>query len=131
MGKPEKEVTNMASDSAIQLYKKTKQQKPLTLKLFTGFMKCWPRALEYQRAKSSNPGNVKRYFVELSSILTKNNFFDKPHRIFNVDEKGITLNHAPLHVVSGTGDTPQAVTGKFSTVTILGCGSASGVAIPP
>lgn len=138
-GYTRKEVTNMASDYAIQLHKRTKQQKPLTLKWFRGFMKRWPdlkvvkpRALEYQRAKSSNPGNVQRYFVELSSILTKYNLFDKPHRIFNVDEKGITLNHAPPHVVSGTGDTPQAVTtGKSSTVTILGCGSASGVAIPP
>lgn len=102
-------------------------------------MKRWPdlkvvkpRTLEYQRAKSSNQWNVKRYFVEVSSILTKYNLFDKPHRVFNVDEKGITPNHAPPHVVSGTGDTPQAVTtGKSSTVTILGCGSASGVAIPP
>lgn len=138
-GYTRKEVTNMASDYAIQLRKRTKQQKPLTLKWFRGFMKRWPdlkvvkpRALEYQRAKSSNPENVQRYFVELSSILTKYNLFDKPHRIFNVDEKGITLNHAPPHVVSGTGDTPQAVTtGKSYTVTILGCGSASGVAIPP
>lgn len=138
-GYTRKEVTNMASDYAIQLRKRTNQQKPLTLKLFRGFMKRWPdlrvvkpRALEYQRAQSSNPANVKRYFVELSSILTKYNLFDKPHRIFNVDEKGITLNHAPPHVVSGTGKTQQTVTtGKSSTITILGCGSASRVVIPP
>ncbi|XP_065941319.1 uncharacterized protein [Magallana gigas] len=90
-GYTRKEVTNMASDYAIQLRKRTKQQKPLTLKWFRGFMKRWPDL-----------------------------------------KKGITLNHAPPHVESGTGDTPQAVTtGKSSTVTILGCGSASGVAIPP
>lgn len=64
-GYTRKEVTNMASDYAIQLRKRTKQQKPLTLKWFRGFMKRWPdlkvvmsRALEYQRAKSSNPGYV-------------------------------------------------------------------------
>lgn len=138
-GYTRQEVTNIASDYAIQLGKKTKQQKPLTLKWFRGLMKRWPdlkvvkpRALEYQRAKSANPGNVKKYFDELSTILKKYSLLDKPHRIFNIDEKGITLNHVPPHVVSGTGQTPQAVTtGKSSTVTILGCGSASGVAIPP
>jgi hypothetical protein len=79
----------------------------------------------------SNPVNVKKFFEELSSILTKYNLIDRPERIFNVDEKGITLNHMPPHVVSGTGVTPQVVTtGKSSTITILGCGSASGIAIP-
>lgn len=110
-GYTRKEVTNMVSDYAIQLRKRTKQQKPLTLKWFRGFMKRWPdlkvvkpRDLEYQRAKSSNPANVKLYFVELSSIFTKYNLLHKPHRIVNVDEKGITLNHALPHVVSDTGD---------------------------
>lgn len=87
---------------------------------------CQATSLGISTCKSINPANVKKYFVELSSILTKYNLFDKHHRIFNVDE-----NHAP-HVVSGNGNTPQAVTsGKSSTVTILGYGSASGVAIPP
>lgn len=90
-----------------------------------------PRALEYQRAKTSNPANVKKYFVELSSILNKYNLSDKPHIIFNVDEKGIALNHVPPHVVSNTGNTPQLRTAGWScTVTILGCVSASAVAIP-
>lgn len=38
-GYTRKEVTNMASDYAIQLRKRTKQQKPLTLKWFRGFIK--------------------------------------------------------------------------------------------
>ena len=52
--------------------------------------------------------------------------------IYNVDEKGITLNHTPPHVVAEINSRPPAVTsGKSSTVTLLGRGSASGEAVPP
>ncbi|CAG2209355.1 unnamed protein product [Mytilus edulis] len=52
--------------------------------------------------------------------------------LLNVDEKGITLNHKPPNVVSGIECTTSSVTsGRSSTTTILGCGSASGFAVPP
>ncbi|CAC5421207.1 unnamed protein product [Mytilus coruscus] len=57
---------------------------------------------------------------------------DKPHLIYNVDEKGVTINHNPSKVVSGVETSSQEVTsGKGDTVTILGCGNAIGNALPP
>ena len=57
---------------------------------------------------------------------------DKPHLIFNLDEKGLTTEHKPPHIVASSHDCPLAVTsGKGQTVTLIGCGSASGTAIPP
>lgn len=65
-------------------------------------------------------------------MLTKYSLKDKPHLIFNVDEKGITQCHTPPSVVAGKDFHPPAVTsGRSSTTTIIGCGSASGMAVPP
>ena len=75
---------------------------------------------------------MSSYFVELERVIKKYNLQDKPHLIFNVDEKGITQNNSPPHIVSGIDYHPQSViSGKSQMTTILGCGSASGVAIPP
>ena len=72
------------------------------------------------------------YFKEVDSILAKNNFKELPNLIYNVDEKGITLSHIPSHVVAEINSHPPTVTsGKSSTITIAGCGSASDVAVPP
>jgi len=52
-------------------------------------------------------------------------FLEKPHLIFNVDEKGLTTNHKPPHVVAPSSYCPSAVTsGKGKTTTVIGCGSA-------
>ena len=52
--------------------------------------------------------------------------------IFNVDEKGVAQDHKLPSIVAGTDYHPNAVTvGRSKTATILGCGSAGGVAIPP
>ena len=68
---------------------------------------------------------VSNYFEELRQIIVKYGLSDKPHMIFNVDEKGISQDHTPPHVISSTLVHPPAVTsGKSSTVTILGCGMA-------
>ena len=49
-----------------------------------------------------------------------------------MDEKGITLNHKSPQVVAASDTNPQAVTSaKSQTTTILGCGSASGIVVPP
>ena len=133
-----REVLDIATDFAVQLGKRTKNQV-LTEKWFRQFMKRWPdlsvvrsRALEAVRARAASMENVNAYFQELDSILTKYNLKERPHLIYNVDEKGITLNHTPPHVVAEINSCPPAVTsGKSSTITILGCGSASGVAVPP
>ena len=137
-GYARQEVVNLATDYAVLLGKREKSN-PLTLRWFDGFIGRWPelrvlkpRSLEHLRAKAANPENVQKYFKELNDIMIKYDLLDKPHLIFNVDEKGISQNHAPPQVVAGRDVHPPAVTsGKSSTTTIIGCGSAAGVAIPP
>ncbi|CAC5375558.1 unnamed protein product [Mytilus coruscus] len=91
-----------------------------------------PRSLEIQRAKCGSVANVEKYFASLEEVVNKYYLQDKPHLIFNIDEKGITLNHKPPNVVSGIECNTSSVTyGRSSTTTILGCGSASGFAVPP
>jgi hypothetical protein len=63
---------------------------------------------------------VDKYFDELRAVIHKYNLQDKPHLIYNVDEKDIQANHKPPNVVD-----------RSETVTLLGCGNAAGNAIPP
>ena len=128
-GYARQEVVNLATDYAVLLGKREKSN-PLTLRWFDGFIGRWPelrvlkpRSLEHLRAKAANPENVQKYFKELNDIMIKYNLLDKPHLIINVDEKGISQNHAPPQIVAGRDVHPPAVTsGKSSTTTIIGCG---------
>ena len=132
------EVVDLASDFAVSLGKR-ESGSPLTLRWYQGFMSRWdelrlvkPRALEIARAKAGNVDNVNAYFKELKGVIQKNNLEDKPHLIFNVDEKGIQQNHSPPAVVAGRHLNAQEVTAqKSSTTTVIGCGNAAGTTIPP
>lgn len=75
---------------------------------------------------------MNSYFDELEKVITKYNLKDKPHLIFNVDEKGIQQNHSPPSVVAGnTLAVQEIVSANSSTTTVFGCGITVGVAIPP
>ena len=132
------ELADIASDYAIQIGKRDKNN-PLTIRWVEGFLGRWPelrvlkpRSLEQVRAKMTSEMIVNNYFEELQSVLEKYELTDKPHLIFNVDEKPISQNHKPPHVVASTLFHPPAVTaGKSNTTTVFGCGSASGMAVPP
>jgi hypothetical protein len=132
------EVCDIASDYAVKLGKR-QSDTPLTLNWFRRFKKRWPelqvlkpRSLEVQRAKCTTADVVDSYFKGLKQTMTKYNLLDKPHLIFNVNEKGVTQNHSPPHVVTGADFHPNSViSGKSQTTTVLGCGSAAGLAIPP
>ena len=132
------EVADIASDYAFPLQKKTKDS-PFTIRWFRGFIKRWPelrvlksQGLEITRAKCVSVANIDKYFKELDNVLTKYGLKDKPRLIFNVDEKGIIPDHSPPYVVADSSAKPPAViTGKSQTITLLGCSSASGYAIPP
>ena len=111
------------------------KDKPLTLNWFVKFAGRWPEIrvvkLEIQRAKCTSDEVVENHSAKMGKILIKYNLKDKPHLIFNVDEKGVTQDHKPPSIVAGTDYHPSAVTaGRSKTTTILGCGSAGGVAIP-
>lgn len=137
-GYTRQEVTDLGTDFAHCLNKKPPNES-LTLRWFEGLMRRWPelkvtrpRSLEVQRAKCGTVDNVKKYFSSLEEVVDRYNLKDKPHLIFNVDEKGLTSDHKPPSVVAGIDCTTSEVTsGRSSTTTVLGCGNASGFAIPP
>ena len=137
-GYSRQECVDIASDYAVVLGKRSKDT-PLTMKWMRGFLSRWPeirvlkpRSLEHVRAKMASESVVNGYFQNLKHTLETHELIDKPHLIFNVDEKGLSVDHKPPHVVSSSLYCPSAVTsGKGQTVTILGCGSATGQAIPP
>ena len=131
------EVADIATEYAVLLGKRT-HDNPLTLRWIEGFRTRWPeikvskpRNLEHVRAKMTSEITVNTYFQNLQKALIKHNVLDKPHRIFNIDEKGISLDHKAPHIVSCSAGPLAVTTGKSKTITILGCGSAGGVAIPP
>ena len=90
------------------------------------------RSSELVRAKMTKESVVMEYFGNMESCLIKHNLIDKPHLVFNVDEKGITYEHKPPCIISGADPTSHADTsGKGQTVTPIGCGIAGGQALPP
>ena len=136
-GNTRQEVVDIASEYAYAIGVRPKD-KPLTLNWFVKFAGRWPEisvvkphVLEIQLAKCTSDEVTENYFAEQEKNLIKYNLKDKPNLIFNVDEKGVTQNHKPPSIVAGTDYHPNAVTaGRSKTSTILGCGSAGGVAIP-
>ena len=92
-GYTRQEVADIASDYAVHLQKRTKDS-PFTIRWFRGFIKRWPelrvlksQGLEITRAKCVSVANIDKYFKELDNVLTKYGLKDKPHLIFNVDDK--------------------------------------------
>ncbi|XP_045213286.2 uncharacterized protein LOC123564072 [Mercenaria mercenaria] len=56
---------------------------------------------------------------------------DKPHLIYNFDEKGIQTEHRPPKVLSVGETVPAISSARSSITTLLGCGNALGTQIPP
>jgi hypothetical protein len=132
------EVVDLATNYAV--YKGIRDEDhPLSTKWYKNFMSRWPdlkivkpRSLEIQRAKALSTECLRNYFQELNKVLEKYNLLDKPERIFNVDEKGLSTTHKAPHVIAATDSKPPAVTsGDRTLVTVLGCGNAQGQYVPP
>lgn len=132
------ETINLVTDYAIQLGLRD-MEHPLTEKWLYTFLSRWPelkvkkpRSLEVARAKSATRNAIDNYFDELEHILTKYNLHDKPHRVYNIDEKGISTEHKPPKVIGGKFSKSQAVTsGRGKTTTLIGCANGVGNVIPP
>ena len=136
-GYTQQECISVASQYAFQLGLRS-NDKPLSMMWMKGFLGRWPemrvikpRALEDERAKLAKESVVMSYFDNLEKCLRKHDLLNKPHLIYNIDEKGVSIEHKPPFIVAGSGHPTQAVTsGKGKTVTIIGAGSASGAAVP-
>ena len=129
----------MARDYAIHLGKSVKSTESLSDCWFYDFIKRWPnlkvakpQKLAILRAKSASRETINNYYSEHGTILKANNLLNKPERIFNIDETGISTEHQPPKVVCSTDSNPQAVTSpRSSLVTIIAGGNAIGNSIPP
>ena len=120
------EVATLATDYAVELGLKGKDGKPLSLQWFRNFMDRWPelktqrpRALGLSRAKCTSQEVVDSYFDELETILTKYNLKDKPHCIYNIDEKGLSPEHTPPKVVGDSDAQPPSVISERDKTTTI------------
>ena len=133
------EVLEMASDFAVALGKRRKTDKPFSMQWFYSFMSRWPElhvvkpsSLLEQRARCASEESINKYFSELEHIITKYHLKDKPHLIYNIDEKGINTETRPPNVVAGKYYQPQMVIAERSKlVTVIGVGNALGSSVPP
>ncbi|KAJ8303360.1 LOW QUALITY PROTEIN: hypothetical protein KUTeg_019756 [Tegillarca granosa] len=132
------ETLNLASDYSVHLGHRERQH-PLSLCWLYNFLQRWPdvriqkpHSLEAVRAKCTSKEIVNRYFEELEKILNKYGLKDKPERVFNIDEKGLSTDCKPPNIIAATSYKPQVVTtGKTKTVTVIGTGNAIGNQVPP
>ena len=75
---------------------------------------------------------LSKYYTELGNILSTNNLTNKPERIFNIDETGVSTEHSPPRIVCNVETNPQAVTSpRGSTDTCIAAGNALGNSVPP
>ena len=119
--------------------KRRKTDKPFSMQWFYSFMSRWPElhvvkpsSLSEQRARCASEESINKYFSELEHIITKYPLKDKPHLIYNIDEKGINTETRPPNVVAGKYYQPQMVIAETSElVTVIGAGNALGSSVPP
>lgn len=92
-----------------------------------------PTGTSFARAMGFNKKNVKEFFDNLQQEYTKHNF--SPHRIFNVDETGLSVVQSKVVDVIGRKGKRQiaSITSaeRGSLVTLIAAMSAGGLFVPP
>lgn len=80
-----------------------------------------------------NQAVISSYFDLLKSVLQEHELMQSPAQIYNVDETGVPLDHRPPNVLAKRGQKKvrYRTTGNKSQITVVGCVSATGQAIPP
>ena len=91
-----------------------------------------PKSLSMLRAKATTKESIDAYYEELSKIMKDNGLTNKPERIFNIDETGLSPEHNPCRVVAAADeDVPGITSPRSSTTTLIACCNAAGQSIPP
>ena len=138
-GKSRKQVKNLAEAVA-----RDKGRLTTTKKLTDGwFRRFMARQPHLSMRKGDPTANVRmdcliketmdEYFQLLKDTLIENDLMDFPNQIYNVDETGMPLDHHAPKIVAGRGHKKvrYRTSGNKSQVTVIGCVSACGQAIPP
>ena len=89
--------------------------------------------VSYARAISSSSEVISNYYDLLEKTLSDNDLMDKPCQIYNMDETGMPLDPTPTKIVTvkGTKHPTCITTGNKTQLTVVGCCSADGRALPP
>ena len=77
--------------------------------------------------------NLEMYFDLLRNIYDDFEFDKFPESIYNMDETGVPLSPRPPKIIAKKGQKKvrYRTTGDKAQITVIGCGSATGQAIPP
>ena len=85
------------------------------------------------RMDVANAENMRAYFEELRAIFDDYNFYEHPEAIYNMDETGVPLDPTPPKIITAKGQKKvrYRTSGKKQQITVIGCGNATGQAMPP
>ncbi|KAB0801683.1 hypothetical protein PPYR_03869 [Photinus pyralis] len=86
------------------------------------------------RAEGTTRERVADFFKLLQHIFEENSLFDKPGRIYNMDETGCQLNNNPGYVIASKGSKlVSSITSgeRGETITVIACCNAEGNFLPP
>ena len=127
-GYTRKEIAELVGETAF--FMKTKDTStPVNDKWVFNFLKRWPdlkitdaRGLLTVRARSASRETMDNYYKELLVVLQKYELLEKPHRIFSVNEAGISCEPVPPKT---------AAVATQRSATVINCVSATGQVVPP
>ena len=85
------------------------------------------------RIDAINEESMRGYFGLLKEVYDELDFEAHPERIYNMDETGVPLNPRPPKVLAKKGQKKvrYRCSGQKAQITVVGCCSATGQAIPP
>ena len=87
------------------------------------------------RMNTMTSDNMKTYFDLLRKMYDENKFDKFPETIYNMDETGMPLEPRPPKIVAKKGQKKKKkryrTSGQKAQVTVIGCGNATGQALPP
>lgn len=117
-GYTKQKTCGIATEYAVRLGNRS-VDKPLTLAWSEGFRNRWhdirvqkPRAFDYGRANMAKEDKRFNYFSNLEKIPRKYNLFDKPNIIYNMHEKGISVDHKTPHIIYVAANPPVVISRK-------------------
>lgn len=86
------------------------------------------------RTNAMDRNEIAQYFTLLEATMEENDLFDKPAKIFNLDETGLQLNSRPGEVLAQKGSKAVSTvtsTERGETITLVACCNAEGNFLPP
>ena len=85
------------------------------------------------RMSAVNKDNINHYIDLLQEVFDEHNFSSHPEAIYNMDKTGMPLEPRPPKVIAAGGQKKvrYQTSGQKQQITVIGCGSATGNALPP